>query len=61
MTMLVCEQCKAEGKETKIPYDEIGVALMRSHLREHDPRTADGLPGGTYTGNEDYDPTERWL
>lgn len=29
---LNCEICRKEGVETLIPYDEIGVALMKQHL-----------------------------
>lgn len=36
MAIMVCNQCKAEGKDTRIPYDEIGVALMEQHLKEHE-------------------------
>lgn len=38
---MTCEICKREGKETKIPYDEIGVELMKAHLLE-----AHGIRGG---------------
>ena len=30
-----CNLCKAVGKETLMPTDRIGEALMRDHLREH--------------------------
>lgn len=37
--MYVCELCKKQGKETKIPADEVGAALMESHLKaEHGVR-----------------------
>lgn len=32
--MMVCELCKEKGKETLIPYDEIGIELMKAHLEE---------------------------
>jgi hypothetical protein len=34
--LAVCEQCKREGKEFKVPWDRIGAALMQQHLKEHD-------------------------
>lgn len=37
MSLLVCNQCASEGRETKIPYDDIGVALMHQHLKSHEP------------------------
>ena len=38
MAMMICNQCKDEGKDTQFPYDEIGIALMQAHLREHDAK-----------------------
>jgi hypothetical protein len=38
MAMMICNQCKDEGKDTQIPYDEIGIELMKAHLKEHDAK-----------------------
>lgn len=32
--MYSCNLCKADGKEFKVPADEIGVELMKAHLNE---------------------------
>lgn len=46
--LLTCELCKKEGKETLIPYDPVGIELMKQHLySEHnltwlvEPKDAD--------------------
>lgn len=34
--MISCVQCKTDGSPFVVPYDEIGVALMRQHMQsEH--------------------------
>lgn len=32
MSMYVCNACTEAGKDTRIPADEVGAALMQQHL-----------------------------
>lgn len=34
MTIAVCNTCPDDETRFKVPWDEVGVALMEAHLRE---------------------------
>ena len=45
MSEYSCNLCKKDGKETKIPADEVGVELMKAHLEtEHDVKFSYASP-----------------
>jgi len=38
--VMTCEVCKENGATTVIPYDEVGIELMRAHFEEVHPEVS---------------------